>query len=237
MKKRLLLPVAGFLFSSPATAQMDYKHLYEHYNTFDQDKIITVYATGSHVYGSYSHMDILMLASNLPLMDPMAQSIGGGGQIEQDRLMMGVDAVFFSNLINAGRYKQTGAFQYAYGGYEFFCGKKDQASIRTGFGLGLLTAKPTLSANSSANTPDVNVPVYSLYNLRPLGAGILLFNFALAYNHYFDDSFSLGLKAGLDCIPGAAWNTGDYRNCTWGRPSEFATKAYVSVTTGYCFEN
>ncbi|HEV7231599.1 MAG TPA: hypothetical protein VGO45_09745 [Bacteroidia bacterium] len=236
MKKRLLLPVAGFLFSSPSSAQMDYTNLYEHYKTFDQEKLITVYAAGSHIYGSYNHLDILMLASNLPLMDPMAQSIGGGGRIEQDRLLMGVDAVFFSNLFGAEHYKQTGAFQYVYGGYEFYCGKNDQASLLTGFGLGLLTAQQRLPANPSNPRPE-SAPVYSFYNMRPLGAGILLFNFALAYNHYFDDAFSLGIKAGMDCIPGAAWNNGDYRSCTWGRPSEFATKAYVSITTGYCFEN
>jgi hypothetical protein len=238
MKSGIFFLLAGTVGYTEAEAQLDYSSLYEHYKHFEQNKTVTLYLTGSHLYGKYNNVNMLLLAANLPQIDPNAQAVGWGGMISQDRLLVGSDMVLFHNLFSQGSYSQTGAFSYFYAGCKFYDGEKAEAGVLTGFGLGYLNILPNgpSSALSSEPSPTGSC-CYTLYNIKPLRAGIFLYNFALAYNYHCSKKLSIGLLAGLDCMPASAWNIGNsatFTNIT--QLQEGNAKGYISITTGYYFD-
>ncbi len=238
MKSRVFILLAGSFGYTGVQAQLDYSRFYEHYKSFEQNKTVTLYLTGSHIYGRYNNVNMLLLAANLPQIDPNAQAIGCGGMISQDRLIAGTDVVVFHNIFNAGNYLQTGAFNYLFAGYKFFDGKKFEASILTGFGVGFMNVFPKLvvGTNGSDHTTGATSS-YTLYNIRPLRAGIFLYNVALSYSYRLNQRFSLGLLAGLDCMPASAWNmanSSEFSGIT--KLQEGNVKGYVSITTGICID-
>jgi hypothetical protein len=237
MKVHLLLLSAGTFGFSEVNSQIDYSRMYEHYKNFEQSKTVTFYLTGSHLYGKYNNVNMLLLAANLPQIDPNAQAIGCGGMIAQDRFLVGTDAVLFHNIFKTGDYVQTGAFEYYYAGCKFYDSEKAEAGVLTGFGLGYLNVylRPQTSGNHTEQGTASGM--YELYNIRPLRAGIFFYNFAITGSYHFSDWFSLGLIAGLDCIPGSAWNLQNYSPfSTITKLQEGNAKGYASLTAGFSFD-
>ncbi len=237
MRKPLFLLLAGSVSAVDIHAQMDYTQLYEKYKNFEEEKTVTLYLTGSHLYGKYNNVNMLLLAANLPQINANAQAVGCGGMIMQDRLLVGSDLVIFHTIFQTGDYVQSGGFGYFYAGYKFYDGEKAEVSVLTGFGLGYMNVYLRPSELPGGIEKPSAPATYALYNIRPLGAGLFLYNYSVSYSYRCSKRFSMGLIVGVDCMPGSAWNlknSQEFSSIT--KLQEGTAKGYVSITTGYCFE-